>query len=252
MFTILDGFLIVFVLIFVLIGAKRGFIGSVVKFFSGVVRLLLSILLAKPVATLVSKITTIDEHLFDKYSLSASKISDKFNVNLVGMDSDSLNDFVADALHDAKIPKLFRGLFQNIFSINIETVNSSQSVTLADMMGVAIANMIMIVVSFIVVFVLLFLLGFLIKRWSISMSNSTTLFARTNRCMGAVLGLVQTIVIVMLVLFVFVFIEKFGWLDGIVNYIDNSFIVGSLYDFARIIIDTSFDIGKSIEVLFSK
>ena len=251
MFTILDGFIIVFALILVLIGARRGFIGSIVRFFSGIIRLLLSILLAKPVATLISCTTKIDERLFDKYHRSASLISDKFNVNLVGMNDDSLSEFVGDALQDAKIPKLFRGLFQNIFSINAESINSCESVTLADMMGVAIANMIIVLISFVTVFLLLVIVGFVIKRLSVRMSTSTTLFARTNKWLGAILGFVKSVVIILVVLFVCVFIDKFNWFGGFISYIDNSFFVGPLFDLAKIIIDSSFDIGRSIEVWFA-
>ena len=64
---ILDVAIIFFLLLGVGIGAWRGFIGSLAKMLSGVLRLVVSILLARPLVSLI-KLTTIDEQMFDKFS----------------------------------------------------------------------------------------------------------------------------------------------------------------------------------------
>ena len=250
MFTVLDGILIALTLICVFLGARRGFIGSVVRLFGGFVRLILSILLAKPAVKLVSLITKLDEHMFNKYANYASGISDKFNVNLVGLSEEELNNVVTDALSDAKIPKLFRGLFNNVFSINPETIAHHESVTLAEMMGVTITNIILLICSFVVIFLLLWLVGFLCKKWSIKISSSTTLFARTNKWLGALFGFVKAIVISFVIFFVIALFENVGIFKTLTDFINGSVIVGPVYRFAKMIFDSSFDLTKALESYF--
>ena len=153
MFSVLDGILIIFIVLSVFIGIRRGFIGSLAKLLGGFLKLVLSILLAKPLVKLVS-LTKLDEHMFDKITAKFAGVSEKFNVNLVGMNQDELTSFVSDALLDAKVPKIFRGFFANVFSISPETIAAKESVTIAELMGVSIGNIVLLVCSF--VFLLLF------------------------------------------------------------------------------------------------
>lgn len=241
MFSVVDGIIIALLLVCLILGIKRGFLGSLIKLFGGVVRLLLSVLLAKPVVKLIS-LTTLDEHMFNKFKLSASNISEKFNVNLVGMSEEQLNTFVGDALSDAKVPKIFRGLFKNAFSISPETISKHESVTLADFMGVTISNILLLIGSFIFVFVVLWLIAFLIKRWSKSSNSSTTLFTRTNKWLGAVFGILQVVSILFVFFFIVTIFDNMGVFVGFTDYINNSLITGPIYRVSKTIINNSFDL----------
>lgn len=228
MFTIIDVILLALTALCVGLGIYRGFIGSVARFLGGIVRLVLAGLLTKPVTELISK-TAIGEHMFDKYITKASLISDKFNVNLVGMESGALKSFVNDALADAKIPKIFRGLLRNVLDIGAENLSQYESITLAELMGSAIAKIILMVVIFVVLTVVLFLITFFIRRWSKRMAGSTTIFARTNKVLGGALGLVQTFAILFVFFGIVAIFENFGWFPAFTTYINNSFICGPVY-----------------------
>ena len=251
MFSILDGIIIALVLLCVLIGVKRGFIGSVVRFLGGIVRIVIAVLLTKPITGLVAK-SKLGEHMFDRCIIKASAISDKFSVNLVGMSEESLSIFVNDALQDAKIPKLFRGLFRNILSINPETISQHESVTLGELMGVTIGNIVLTVIVFIVLFVVLWLIGLLAKRWSKSMVGSTTILARTNRWLGGVFGLLQAAAIAFLFLAVVSLFKDFGWFNAFTTFVNKSAITGPLYRLVDKFMENSFNITKTIENWLNK
>lgn len=242
MFTVIDGVLIALTLLCVFLGIKRGIVGSLIKLFGGVIRLFLSIVLAKPLVKVIS-LTQINERMFDKYKLWASNISDKFNVNLVGMDSETLDVFVGDALSDANIPKIFRGLFKKAFAISPEVISGYESITLADFMGITITNIILTVSAFIFIFVSLWLIFFILKRWSKRHSSSTTFFAKTNKWLGCLFGVLQACCILSLFYFVVLIIENMGIFKGVVDYVSGSTVNGFLYKVFKQIFNNSFDLN---------
>lgn len=246
MFNILDIVLIVFILLCVGIGAYRGFIGSVAKLLGGLLRLVVSILLARPLVKLIS-LTKLDEHLFDKLYLNFSGLSEKFNVNLVGMEQADLDLFVESALTEAKIPKIFRGLFTNIFDITPEVIASKESVTIAELMGVTVTNIILLVGAFIALMLILWILSKLIMRWSKRVSKSDTVFAKTNKWLGAVFGLVKSFLIVFILFIVVSFVSDFQFMAGAVQYINSSFIGGWMYKISQMLINSSFDLKAMLQ-----
>lgn len=246
MFGLLDFILLFFIVICVFVGAYRGLIGSIVKLLGGALKLVVAVLLVKPFVALIS-ITKIDERMFDKLFLKYSGISDKFNVNLAEVDPEQLDVFVGDALSDAKIPRLFRGFFSNIFSVNPETIAANGNVTLAQLMGVAVTNMILMAISFVILFVLLWILVKMVTRWSIKKSRGDTVFAKTNKWLGALFGFAKSILILFVVFIFISFFKDFSFLAGLFEFLNESFIGRLLLKISQAIIDSSFDIKKVIE-----
>lgn len=251
MFGYLDGIILLLALVFVLVGIKRGFLGSLAKLLGGFVRLILSILLAKPFVKLIS-LTKIDEHLFDKLTLKYSGISDKFNVNLVGMDSASLDTFVTDALSDAKVPKIFRSLVKNFIMVNPDVIAQKETVTVAELAGVAVGNLILLIVSFVVIYLLLWLIVKIVLRVSTSLNRSQTIIGGTNRWLGGVFGFVKYFVFLMVAMLVVSALSKFDFMGNTVAYINNSFLGGPLYRLSEKLWATSFDITSAVESWLKK
>lgn len=243
---ILDLSILLFVALCVFMGIRRGLIGSLAKMLGGVLRLVVSILLAKPFVKLVS-LTNIDEHLFDKLHLKFSGLSDKFNVNLVGMDAETLGTFTGDALADADIPKLFRGFFSNIFNISPEVIATKESVTIAELMSVTVANIILLAISFVVVFILLWIVSKLVIRWSKRHAVGNTLFAKTNRWLGAIFGFVKSLLILFVGFIVVACFSGFGFMEGVVEYINATWIAKLLYNGSNALINSSFDLKSMLE-----
>ena len=246
MFWILDvGVILVFILA-ILIGARRGLIGSIAKILGGFIRLVLSIVLAKPVVKLIS-LTKIDERLFDNISSRCAGISEKFNVNLVGMDEQSLNTFVVDALSDAKVPKLFRGFFINLFSISPESLATKESVNLSELMGVAIGNIILLIISFVSLLLILWLITKLIIKLSRRSTKSNTIFAKTNKWLGGVFGFIKAILVVFVVFVCISFFSDFAFMETVISFINSTHVCKFLYRISEALINSSFNIKQMIE-----
>lgn len=251
MFNVLDIVLIVFIFLCVVIGMHRGFIGSVAKILGGFLRLVVSILLARPLVKLIS-LTRLDEHLFDKLCLNFSGLSEKFNVNLVGMEQTELDIFVESALTEAKVPKIFRGLFVNIFDISPELIASKESVTIAQLMGVTVCNIILLVGAFVSLFVVLWIVSKIIMHWSKKVSKSDTVFAKTNKWLGAIFGLVKSALIVFTLFILVSFVSDFQFMTSAINYINSSFLGKWLYKISQSLINSSFDIKGMLQNWLSK
>jgi len=247
----LDVVIILMVILFIVVGMYRGFIGSLAKLLGGVLKLVVAILLAKPFVKVLS-LTKIDEHLFENLTEKFSGISDKFSVNLVGLDATELNVFIEDALTDAKIPKLFRGLFVNIFNLAPETIAVKESVTLAEMMGVTVTNIILLTASFVVLILLLWLVAKLIGRWSRRISRGDTLFAKTNKWLGAIFGLLKSLLVIFVTFVIVSLISDFGFMQSVIAYINNSFFGKWFYKLSQALINSSFDLQAMLESWLTK
>lgn len=246
MFTYFDVVLLLLLAICIGIGAYRGLIGSLIKIFGRFARIVLAFLLCRPMSNLVSSITRIDERMFDKYHAKAIGISDKFSVTLSGMNEDQLNQITQDALSDASIPKLFRGLFKKVFAISPETISQHESITLADLMGAAITSIILIVGSFVFLYLLFLLLCFFASRWSRRLMGSNTIFARTNRWLGAFVGLVRAVVILFVGFVIIGFIEDFGWFESFTMKLNDSLLSGPLYRLVNKFLDNTLNLQEIV------
>lgn len=251
MFGFLDVGIILLVLLSILIGARRGLIGSLAKLLGGFLNVVISILLTKPVATLVSKMK-FTEHLFDKLSNKFLGVSDKFGVNLVGMAEPELDVFVGDALSDAKIPKIFRGLFQNLLDINPETLAAKESVTLAELMGVAVGNIIILVLTFVVLCLILWLVSKIVLVWSRKQTRKDTVLAKTNKWLGSVFGLIKAFIILFLGFIVISALSQFSFMENVTEYVNKSLLGGPLYRLSEKLLNNSFDINSLINEWLTK
>lgn len=246
MFGVLDIIIILLVLLCIIIGSWRGLIGSLAKLLDGFLKLVISIILTRPMVAMISK-TKIDEQMFGGLSVKFASISDKFNVNLVGMAEDELSVFVGDALSDAKIPKIFRGLLQNLLSINPETISTKESVTLAELMGVSVGNIILLVYTFVVLCLLLWLISKLALRWSRGLNKKDTVFAKTNKWLGGLFGLIKSFVVLFIAFIILSAISDFAFMHKVVEYVNNSFIGGPLYRLSNKLIENSFNVKALTE-----
>ena len=246
MFNFLDLAIIILLCVCVLIGAHRGVVGSIARLLGGVLKLVVSVFLVKPFVK-VLKLTNIDEQMFDKLAMKFAGLSDKFSVNLVGLDESELSVFVDDALADAQIPKLFRGLFANVFSVTPETIALRESVTLAELMSITVTNMILLASSFVVLFVLLWVITKLIVRWSKRSTKGGMAFARTNRWLGALFGFVEALAICFVFFVGFAFLSDFGFMQKVVLYTNESFLGRIMLKITQALIDNSFDLRALLE-----
>lgn len=246
MFTYVDITILAIVALCVLFGYFRGFVGSIVKLFSGTVKFVISYFVCKPFANMLAKITKIDDRLFDRFYDWSAGLSSKFTTNLVGMSQEELGYQVESALSDTKFPRFLRGVFQNIFNINPETINSYDKITISDLIAKTLSMFVLIAFSFILLYVLITVVLFLIKHLNRRRLEGQAILIRRDRRWGAVVGLVKSFVIILIILVVLSIFKNSVLFSGFYQTMDSSFLGGPLSRWIFSAVEKYFDFNQML------
>lgn len=246
MFSYIDAIILVLFALCILIGIWRGFFRSITKFCGLTVKLIISFILCKPIAKFISKITSIDEHMFDKYSTWASGLSDNFNVNLTTIPDETLNDFINNALADSGVPKIFRGMLRSTLNITPESISSIESITLAELVGEALKNIVLIASCFIVVFIVLCVVIFIVNRLEKRLLKTTRVVSKIDRGLGGVVGAFRAFMYIFSICLILSLFRNVILFESFFESINTSAIGGPLTRLMFKIIDSNIDFNKMI------
>lgn len=240
-FTYIDGIFLGILLLLTLIGVFRGFLKTVLSFCGNLVKLIISFFLSKPIATLISNWTRADDNLRARFFDWASGLSDKFNINLVGMNQTELTNHINTALSDASFPRILRGVFSSIFNITPQNIANHQSITIADLVSISLAQFTLIAICFVAIFVLLFILIFVLKRISKKVFERNRFLFKTDRILGAVIGLLQGLFVALVLLSIVSIFKNSEAFSGFFTTLDKSAVTKPLSEFIFRLIDNYFD-----------
>jgi len=196
---ILDIVVIAVIVIFSLIGLKKGFFKSILSIFNFGLCLTIAILIAKYVAGWINGI-------YDFSNLIGNKI-EKSLIDMNAFFAQSVNVFQAggkDALI-ASIPndtnKLLTQVIKVVFSNGKVDMTTTESI--GSVVGASLGQICMIVIAGIITFIILRIaVGLLTKLFD--KITKTKIIGGLNRILGLVLGLVKSILIIGIVNFVLV------------------------------------------------
>lgn len=245
----IDIIIIALVALTIVVGYFRGFTRALINFFNSVVKFFVAYWLAKPFANLLGKIFKFDDNLHSSLRDWASGLSSKFNENLVGLSQDELNQKVSEGLSDAKLPKLFRGVFNSLFNVSTETINSYENITIADMMANAMTRVIMIVLAFVVLYLILTLLVFILKFVTKRRIKASVILQKTDRRLGALVGLVKSFVNLFIIFAVLYFFRNASWLSGFFDAVNTSFLGKPLSRLVFSSVENYFNIKSAVAVI---
>ncbi len=252
MFTYVDAIIIVLVAITVIIGIWRGFIRSLTKLCGFAVKVALSFLLCKPLAKLVSKITKLDENLLTKYTNWASGLNPDFNTNLKTIEPEQLNDFIANTLENGGVPKIFKGLLQNLLNITPETIADAETITLAELVGKALSNFLIVAGCFVAIFILLFIIIFILNRIEKHILKNTRVLSKISRGFGGIVGAFNGFSIIFTIFMITSLFRNASFFQGINNTINSSFLGGPLSRLVYKIMDNGLDFSQVLAEWVSK
>ena len=245
-FTYLDAIFLGIIAIFVVIGLFRGFVRSVLNFFGLFSKLILSFFLCKPIGNLICKWTTWDESWADGIKKWASGLSDSFNTNLAGLNSEDLSSQVSTALSDARFPKLLRALFKSLINVTPETISGETHITMADIIGVTFSRLAIYAIMFVIVFILLFIAIFILKRLIKKFMQNHKTINKTDKTLGAVLGLIEGLFTIVSIFAVVSLFKNADFMVGFFNTLNKSCIAGPVSNFMYNIVVKYFNISKFI------
>lgn len=188
---ILDIVIIAVLVIFGIIGLKKGFLKSIISLFSWVVCIVIAFLTAKYVAGWINAIFNFSELIGGKIS-SALINSNSFFGQAINVYETAGKDALINA-----IPSDTNGLIKKIITIVFtnSSVDMSSTDTIASIVGSSLGHVIMVIISGILVFVVLKIAVWLLTKLFDKIA-STKVLGTLNKILGLILGVVKAGVIV--------------------------------------------------------
>lgn len=182
---IIDIILVAAVVIFGIIGYRKGFLKSILSLFSWIVCLIVAIFAAKHVAGWINGIYDFEGLFGDKIANNLIK-SDKSFFGAAISQFGSIDNLEKAIPGDTN--KLVAQLIKIIFSD--KSVDMSSNKTVADVVGSSLGHIIMVVVAGILVFVVLMIVvGILTKL--LNKISSTKVIGGLNKILGLILGVLK-------------------------------------------------------------
>ena len=155
----LDLALAIFIIIFIIIGIKKGFMSSIITSFSFIAVAVGAFFLYKPLSSLLNNWFGLESSIFNSYHNSLIAHSADFNTNLLLIDESKLHSFVGATLNSGAIPfipKIMFNIFLNTRSLHTKLHSSGlKSRSLADIVSSSYATFFTTIISYAITFLLL-------------------------------------------------------------------------------------------------
>lgn len=212
---LLDGVVVLFVLGFTFISARKGFIECFFGFVSSIAAVLIAFLFAKMFVNATNGLFGLQGLLEDKLSVAFSKISG-FNEDVSGLGTQ-------EALSGGKLPAVLTKLVLSVFGKGEFPVGS----TLGGILGVSVAKLAITLFCGSLLFIAVKCLFFLVKKTLTAIVSKITMLGSLDTTLGAAVGLIESLLIVCFILSVLTVIPS----QMVTEYLENSLFVGALFDY---------------------
>ena len=244
---------LIFALILIIVGIRRGFMTSVISHFSSTLNLILSFFLYKPIAWCFNKWFGIGDAITNHYSKDLLSSSSDFGVNLLDIPKDNLHSFVSGALKESglsKLPRFFYNVFMNNSSLYSKLHNSGvESRTLAQIVSESLSDFFTTIIAFVTAFALLYLIIWLITKL-VKKLRENGFVKVVDNTLGALYGVFQGFLILIIVCLVLKLMSPFNFMDAVETYINGSLSGRFIYKPINEFIDNYLNFGELIRQLF--
>lgn len=214
---VVDFIIIALLVIFGIIGLKKGLFKSLLSLFSWSVCIVVACLTAKYVAGWIDK-------LYDFSSLIGNKIADsltktnEFFTQPISAYADGGSSSLISALNNLEMNGLLKQVIKIIFSKG--SVDMSSSNTIGSVVGYKLGNICMIVITAILIFIFLKITLFLLSKFFKNLEQ-IKLIGGLNKTLGLILGLLRAGLIVVTINFVLVALTLIPAVDKTITPIIN-------------------------------
>ena len=228
--------------IFGLIGFKKGFFKSVISMLSTLVVIIISIFCASPLARLLNK-------FYDFTGLIAKNLC-KGIAGMGAFYSQPIPEGVSGADLVNNIPASTNGFLKKLMSYALNPLSASdvQGATVADIVSGAFASIIMLIVSGILLFILIKIILAIATRVFENITRNRV-FGATNKVLGLAFGALKGFIIVFIFSVVLTFLTVIPAINTKVSPAiqDHSVIARPIYNFTDEIIEKKVVDGKLVQ-----
>lgn len=215
---IMDAVILVGLLVFVAICAKRGFVTVFFNFFSSIVALFVAISLAKVFVSMTGGLFGLEASLAEKFSETLSKIQG-FDVDLTGAFT---KEYLTEQLSTGKLPAIIVTLVAKKY-VGVELAAGT---TLGMLAGDTIAELLCSLISGIVLFIVLKILIMLLKKVFNLLADKINLLGKINHLLGSLVGLIEGVLVISIILSILALIPS----AALTNFFNSSFVLRFLYN----------------------
>lgn len=191
---VIDIAIILTLVIFAIIGFKKGLLKSIISLFSWIVCIIIAVLTAKYVAGWINGIYNFAGLIGNKIATSLAK-TNEFFTQAINVYESSGKDALIAAI-PSNINKLLKQLITVVF--NHTAVDMSSTETIGTVVGSSLGHICMVIISGILVFIVLKIAVALLNKLFDKISN-TKILGGLNKVLGLILGLLKGAVIIIIV-----------------------------------------------------
>ena len=212
---LLDVVVVLFILGFTFVCARKGFIECFFGFVSSFVAIILAFSFAKLLLSATGGFFGLQGALSKKFTEVFSKVAG-FDVDVSGMG-------VKEALKEGDVSAALSGLVLSVFGKS----DLPAGTTIGSMLGVSVSKFAVTLFCGALIFAAAKLIIFLLKKTLSKLAEKIGVLGRVDTLLGAIVGLLESVIIVFLVVSVLTIIPS----QTITTYLDNSIFVGALYNY---------------------
>ena len=228
MAIIVDLVIVAIMVIFVVVGVKRGFVLTLLPVISIVVAILLGIALRGPVRSLLDK-TQMEQKISTSVENIVQKALDKVDPSK-SVDSEEIEEQKEDATHSSAIPKYISETVQKWLSKSGENMFDEDTNT-AKRLGTKAASLIMDLIAFLIIAVIAIIVMIIIKIIVKSTRElNIPVLHQLDSIGGGILGFVLGAAILYGVAFILGILASCGYLTSFAELVKSSLLGGFIYN----------------------
>ena len=251
----LDLGIVLFAIIFIIIGLKKGFMTSLLSHFSFTLNCILSFFLCKPIGLFYNKVCGLGSAISSSYTEKLLGASADFGKNLLDFSKASeLSSFVGKTIDKSPFGGFTEWLFKifvNKPSLYTELNESGHKVrTLADIMSDSFASFFVTIISFVTSFILLYIIIWLFQKL-VDKLRTIGFVKFVDNALGCLYGLFRGLIILIIICCVIKLISPFTFMKPVVTYINGSFFGDLIYGQISGFIDNYLSFSDIIHAIFS-
>lgn len=234
----LDLALVVFIIAFVIIGIKMGFMNSILSHFSLGLNAFLSFFLCKPISFIYNNWFKVGGAIASSYQERLLASSAEFGANLLELPKAELGKFVRETINAADMSGLEKFMFKSF--INKGTLydelhaSSHTSRTLGDIISSSYSTFFVTIISFVTSMLLLFGI-ILLFRLLVKKLREVGFVKAVDNTLGAIYGIFRAFLVLVGICLIIKLISPFNFMEPVTNYINGSllgrFIYGQINSF---------------------
>lgn len=249
----LDLAVAVFLIIFIIIGIKKGFMSSILSSFSFYAVAIGAFFLYKPLLSIINNWFGLENAIFNSYHTKLTSFSADFDKNLLLIEEENLKSFVKATLNSGAIsfiPKIMFYMFLNTKSLYSKLHSANiQSRSLADIVSSSYATFFSTIIGYAITFILLYVVVFLIKLL-INKLRNIGLVRIVDNTLGAFYGVIRAILILIAICFTIKLLSPISFMQPVSNYLNNSFFGKVIYTQVTAILDNLLGYSDLINAIF--